>query len=128
METSLLLAKLIGTTMLIFGLHVVIGVESMRRVGREFLDSEALIFISGIITLPVGLAIVITHNVWTADWRVLITLFGWIAVVAGVARLTLSRQIMSLGEKMLESRAMIMVPGAVMALVGGYLAWRGFLG
>ena len=49
----------------------------------EFLASPALIFLSGVITLPAGLAIVLTHNVWVADWRVLITLLGWLAIIGG---------------------------------------------
>ncbi len=127
METSILLAKLIGTTLLFFGLFILTGVERMRRIGRAFLDSEALMFMSGAITLPVGLAIVITHNVWVADWQVLITIIGWIAVFAGIARMTMSRAMMSFGERMLERPAMIAAPAVIMVLVGGYLAWRGFL-
>jgi len=37
----------------------------------------------------VGLAIVVTHNVWTPDWRCLITLIGWIFVFAGLTRIAL---------------------------------------
>ena len=82
METSVLLATLVGPMMLVLGLFVTFNPARIRRIGREFLDSEALIFLSGVITLPVGLAIVVTHNVWAADWRGLITLIGWIAIFA----------------------------------------------
>lgn len=127
METSLLLAKLIGPTMLVFGLFVLIRREQMQQIGREFLDSEALLFMSGVITLPVGLAIVVTHNVWVADWRVLITLFGWIAIIAGIARISLPDMLQSAGRTMLEKPTMLIaVPGVVMVLVGAWLAWHGY--
>ena len=45
---------------------------------EEFLNSHALIYLAGIITLTAGLAIVLTHNVWAADWRILITVLGWL--------------------------------------------------
>ena len=128
METSILLAKLVGPVMLVMGLFVTLNPARMRRIGREFLDSEALIFISGIITLPVGPAIVVTHNVWAADWRALITLIGWIAVLAGLARIALPAAMKSFGEVMLEKPAMIAAPGALMAIIGGYLSWQGYLG
>ena len=64
MQTSIFLAKLMGPMLFAMGLFVVLRRERMRRVAREFLDSEALIFLSGVITLPVGIAIVISHNVW----------------------------------------------------------------
>jgi len=128
METSILLAKLVGPMMLVMGLFVTLRPERMRRIGREFLDSDALIFVSGVITLPVGLAIVVTHNVWAADWRGLITLIGWIFVVAGLARIALPDALKEFGEVMLEKPIMIAAPGALMAIIGGYLSWRGYLG
>lgn len=128
METSIFLAKLVGPMLVVLGLFVSLRPGRIGRIGREFLDSEALIFISGVITLPAGLAIVLTHNVWAADWRVLITLIGWVAVVAGIARIALPDAMKSVGETMLEKPAMIALPGALMAIIGGYLSWRGYLG
>lgn len=131
METSILLAKLVGPMMLVLvlvlGLFVTFNPARMRRIGREFLDSDALIFISGVITLPVGLAIVVTHNVWAADWRTLITLIGWVAVIAGAARLALPDAMKRFGEAMLEKPIVIAAPGALMAIIGGYLSWQGYL-
>lgn len=128
METSIFLANLVGPMMLVLGLFVTLNPARIRRIGREFLDSEALIFISGVITLPAGLAIVIAHNVWAADWRALITLIGWIAVFAGIARLALPAAMKSFGEAMLDKPLMIAAPGALMAVIGGYLSWQGYLG
>ena len=127
METSILLAKLVGPMMLVMGLFVTFNPARIRRIGREFLDSEALIFLSGVITLPVGLAIVVTHNVWAADWRALITLIGWIAVFAGTARMTLPAAMKRIGEAMLEKTFMTTAPGALMAIIGGYLSYHGYL-
>ena len=42
---------------------------------------------SGIITMPAGLAIVLVHNRWSADWQVLITILGWLALISGVIRM-----------------------------------------
>ena len=69
MSTSIFLAQLMGPLMLLMGAFVVLNPERIRRIGREFLESEALLLLSGILTLPVGLAIVLNHNVWSADWR-----------------------------------------------------------
>ena len=113
--------------LLLMGLFVVVQRDRMRRIVREFLDSEALIFISGVITLPAGLAIVITHNVWEPNWRVLITLFGWIAVFAGIGRLALPEMMKSVGNSMIENPAFTIVPGALMAVLGAFLSYHGYL-
>ena len=35
--------------------------------------------------MTAGMAVILTPDVWTADWRVLITLLGWLTVIAGAA-------------------------------------------
>ena len=127
METSILLAKLMGPMLLVMGIFVAFNPAQMRRIGREFLDSDALIFLSGVITLPIGLAIVVTHNVWVGDWPVVITLFGWIAIFAGIARIALPVPLKRIGEAMLEKTSLTTIPGALMAMLGGYLAMQGYL-
>ena len=128
METSIFLAKLMGPMLLLMGLFAAMHPERMRKIGREFLDSEALIFISGIITLPVGLAIVINHNVWEMDWRIWITVFGWLAIIAGAARILLPDVMKSIGSVMLEKTPLLIVPGLLMAALGGYLMFYGYVG
>ena len=76
MPTSIFLARLIGPFALALGLALLVHGAGFRVLANEFLASPALVFLSGIVTLPAGLAIVLTHNVWTADWRVVITIVG----------------------------------------------------
>ena len=70
MTTSFFLARLIGPFALALGLALLVQGAGFRTLAGEFMASPALIFLSGVITLPAGLAIVLTHNVWTPDWRV----------------------------------------------------------
>ncbi len=37
----------------------------------------------GLLTLPVGLLLVVTHNVWVADLAVIVTLLGWAWTIKG---------------------------------------------
>jgi len=128
MESSVFLAKLIGPVMLAFGVFVTIYPARIARVGREVLDSDALMLISGAITLPAGLAVVLTHNLWMAGWPVAITLIGWIMVFAGLARLLLPGLLRRVGATMLDKPLLITLPGILMAAVGLYLSWQGYFG
>ena len=69
----------------------------------EFLESHALIFLAGLITLPAGLAIVLTHNVWTADWRVVITILGWLCVIGGIIRIAVAAPCGRVGRSMIAN-------------------------
>src|SRR2546421_12784000 len=85
MSTYVFIARLIGPVMLVVGLAVFASPRGLRDMAEEFLASRALMFLSGLLLMPAGLAIVLTHNVWTADWRVLITLLGWLIAIGGAA-------------------------------------------
>lgn len=51
------------------------------------LDNRTLTFFAGMLSLILGLITVILHNYWTYDARMLITLFGWMAIAKGVVRI-----------------------------------------
>jgi len=83
MQTSKFLARLMGPFMVAIGAGLLVNGDVLQAMAAEFLKSPALIFLSGLLTLTAGLAIVNTHNVWTTDWRVIVTIFGWLGVIGG---------------------------------------------
>ena len=93
MSTSVFIARLIGPVMLVIGLAVFANQRAFRELAEEFLASRALLFLSGLLIMPVGLAIVLTHNIWAIDGRVMITLFGWLNVIGGALRLANQRNV-----------------------------------
>jgi hypothetical protein len=125
MTASIFIARLLGPFLLVMGLSVLARPEGFRALAREFVRTEELIFLSGVLTLPAGLAIVNTHNVWQG-WPLIITIFGWLMVLAGIARITMPTALKSLGAAMLERGAWLAVPGAAMAALGAFLTWKGY--
>ncbi|MCB1368030.1 MAG: hypothetical protein KDK00_09720 [Rhodobacteraceae bacterium] len=126
METSIFLAQMLGPVLAVAGLAILIRPDGIARAGQEFLHSEALLLTSGLLALVTGLAMVLSHNLWVADWRVLITLFGWIALIAGASRLLLAGPMRRIGASMIANRALFMGPAALMLALGLYLSWQGF--
>ena len=125
--TSQFLAQLMGPVLLVGAIGMLANLAAMRAMAREFLASPALIYLSGLITMSVGVAIVLTHNVWAADWRVLITLFGWAATIGGAARIALPGQVRKIGEAMLKgSNAVMTVGGIVWLAVGALFCFVGY--
>jgi len=45
------------------------------------------VYLNGTLIFIAGLAIVRAHNVWVRRWPVLITVVGWLAIVAGLGRM-----------------------------------------
>src|SRR3981081_830033 len=98
MSNSVFLARLIGPVMLVIGLAVFANQRAFRDLAEEFLASRALTFLSGLIIMPAGLAIVLTHNIWALDGRVMLTLFGWANLIGGAIRLAGPPHVMQTGR------------------------------
>jgi len=46
-----------------------------------------VVYLSGVLMLVAGLAIVRVHNRWVRDWTVLVTLSGWFLLLLGLTRM-----------------------------------------
>jgi hypothetical protein len=128
MDTSLFLARLLGPTMLVMGLGLLVNRSTYRNLSLEVLDSRALLFIAGLIAFVAGLAIVLTHNVWVAGWPVIITIFGWASLFAGIVRIVFPDQVAQLGRRAADSQGFLLF-GIVLYLgLGAWLSYAGYLG
>src|SRR6184192_2381720 len=125
MSNSLFLARLLGPVMIAVGLAVFANPRGFREMAEEFMASKALMFLSGLILMPTGLAVVLTHNVWTADWRVLITLLGWLAAIGGAVRIVLPQQAESMGRWFLDRPTSMTVAAVIWLAVGAVLCFFG---
>ena len=126
MQTSLFLAQLLGPVLLVIGIAVLTDRAHTRALSEEFLRSPALLFLAGLLTLVPGLAIILTHNVWTADWRVLITLLGWLMTISGVIRILLPNRVTLLGQALLSKNETFTISGGVTLFLGAVLTVCGF--
>jgi hypothetical protein len=76
--------------------------------------------------MPAGVAIVLTHNVWSADWRVLITLFGWLNAIGGAVRLLAPGWVMETGRTMLRRPGFVTIAAAIWIALGLLFCLFGF--
>src|ERR1700694_1021542 len=119
MSNSVFIARLIGPVMLVIGLAVFANQRAFRELVEEFLASRALTFLSGLIIMPAGLAIVLTHHIWAVDGRVMITMFGWATLIGGAIRLAAPAYVMQTGRAMLKRPYFIPIAAAVWVVAGG---------
>lgn len=83
MGTSIFIAKIFGIAYIVFGIGLVFNLDYYRRMMADFCKSSVMVFYGGFIALAIGLAIVLNHNIWTANWTVIITLIGWGGILKG---------------------------------------------
>ncbi len=128
MQRSIFLAKLIGPFLAVCGVALMLNADVFRLIGDEIIKSHALVYLAGLLALVAGLALVNTHNVWVAGWPVIITILGWISLVAGVIRVVFPRVVETLGTAMLASISnnFIVGEGLVCLALGLWLSYAGY--
>ena len=126
MDISILLARVLGIYLIIVCAVILLKRSSFERVVRSFTSTsnEALIIFAGSIHLLLGLVLVAVHNIWSSDWRVIITMLGWLTIIKGLTRLFFFDQVIKLASR-LRPPFMLTI-GIIFLLIGLYLAVKGF--
>ena len=127
MQSSIFIARLIGPVMLLAGLSVLLNRQNFRSFAEQFLDSRALLFLAGLVVMSAGMAIVLTHNVWTGDWRMLVTLFGWLLVLGGAVRVVEPPFLYTSARAFLRQRAAPVIAGAAWTALGLLFCLLGYV-
>jgi hypothetical protein len=92
----------------------------------EVVRSITLVYLFGLLDFAAGLAIVLTHNVWAANWRVLITLLGWLMLIRGAVRILAPEAIMGFATKVLRKKQIMPVAAAVTGVLGLVFCYFGY--
>ncbi|MGH6770371.1 MAG: hypothetical protein ACRECO_15265 [Xanthobacteraceae bacterium] len=126
MTNSIFLAKLMGPVMLAVGIGVFVNGQVYRALADEFLRSRALIYLSGLLTMTAGMALILTHNVWVARWPVLITVLGWAMAIGGAFRIVAPQGTEKLGRAVIKSKIGLTLAGAIWVAAGAALSFFGY--
>src|SRR5512145_2782780 len=108
------IAGLLGPTM------IVMIVSEFPLVQPRLYDAQIppVVYLSGVLMFVAGLAIVRAHNRWRADWTVLVTLSGWLALTLGAVRMfaasAYQQRATTIGSPVFMVESIILVCGLVM--------------
>jgi hypothetical protein len=125
-RVSIFLARLIGPIFIVVAIGVLANGAVYRGLSQEFVRSPALIYLSGLFAMAAGVAVLLNHNVWAADWRVLITLFGWLAAIGGAQRIIWPQATEAAVRWFLTNPTSLVVAGIIWLLIGGVLCFYGY--
>ncbi len=126
MPPAVFIARLIGPSLVVIGVGVSLNEANYAAMITEAAHSPTLIYLSGLLTLPLGLAILNVYRAWTADWRVVITILGWLLAIGGVIRIVLPQFTATLATALYSTSAGLTVFAVVMLVLGGYLSFEGY--
>src|SRR3989338_4768437 len=107
METSIFLSKVIGLVSVISTIAVLVRYKEHLALEEETAKNPTLVYLSGLAFLALGALLVVSHSVWMLDWRIIITILGWIVLLKGAGRIFFPKAVMRLIAKKRENRKLI---------------------
>ena len=85
MDISIFLAKFWGWYFITFFVLLIVYPRRIKQL-FEYTKDEKFMITTSFLAITLGLLNIIAHNLWVADWRIIITLFGWLTFIKGVTR------------------------------------------
>jgi hypothetical protein len=128
MNRSLFLAKLMGPTFAAIALGMLANLSMYESMIAEALHTGIVFYLSGLLSLLAGLAIVILHNVWRANWRVIITVLGWLMTIGGIIRIVMPQVAIAIGSTIYSGRVSTIVAALIVGSLGAFLCFKGYMG
>lgn len=127
MPHTAFLAKLIGLFSMIVAVLVGIHKDATLLTLGGIVQSAELLMVLGFVSLAVGLAIVLSHNVWRKGLLALVvTLAGWVFLLRGAIVLALPHQQLVALLNTAHYEQMFYGYVVVAFIVGAYLTIGGF--
>lgn len=122
------LSRLLGVFLLVMVAAEWTQPDLLTVIAPAMLDQPGLLFVSGMLTLVAGLAIVLGHNTWRSATEAIVSFLGWAMTIKGAALLLIpaSGWIALLHAMHYPSHSVgyTIVP----AVAGAYLTYAGFFG
>ena len=126
MQASIFLARIIGPSLVTIGIGMLVNGPVYQAMVAEALQSHTLIYMSGLLILVGGLAMVNVHRSWELQWPVIITVFGWLLVIGGVVRILAPQLVQTIGLAVYSHDALMTGGGVAVLALGAFLSFKGY--
>ncbi len=126
MDSSVFIARIFGLCYLILGAGLMFNRKAFQRIMEDFCKNAALVFLGGMFSLVIGVIITLTHNVWVANWTVMITIIGWAGFIKGIWMIVFPNTVPKFMQAYQKNESLLIVHSIVALIFGAVLTFFGF--
>ncbi|PCI20309.1 hypothetical protein COB64_02170 [Candidatus Wolfebacteria bacterium] len=126
MDVSIFLAQFFGLYISITGLVALWNYRNLIEVIEAFEQNIILRLMVGMVLLGTGLLLVLHHNIWTNDYKIIITIVSWFVLLKGLLYLLLPQGAMSKIIRWTAHTPTLLIIRSITLLFGLYLIYIGF--
>lgn len=88
---SIFLAKFWGWYLIVFFFVLSFNPKRIVQIVKD-LEDQKFVILTSFLAIIIGLINILLHNLWEKDWRLLITLIGWVSLISGLSLFILPKQ------------------------------------
>lgn len=100
--------------------------EFYQKVMEDYCKNAALVFFGGLFSLLIGFLIVLSHNLWVANWTVIITIFGWGGIIKGIWLIVFPNTVSKFMQAYQRNETLLLVHSVAALVFGAALAIFGY--
>ena len=119
MDTTLLVAKVMGVYLVVSGLFIIVKGKTLPHLLRDFFDHPAVVYLTGVILVFMSSVYLIEYNIWDGSWKTLVTIFVWMVLIKGLMYVFAPKMLDEMSIRRFKSS--FGVYGVVAIMVGAYL-------
>jgi len=118
------LAEIWGISITVVSLALLVKERHLRRLFAS-LETDDNLFSWGLISFVLGVAMVLSYNIWTESWQVVITILGWASLLKGLFLLFMPEFSKKYAKK-LENAAILPFALLLLVIIGLAITYLGF--
>jgi uncharacterized protein YacL len=126
MDSSKFLSRILGLYLLIVSTAMFVNMQQFSANVNQLMHEPSLLFVVGIFTVIIGLLMVVSHNIWQWNWRVLITIIAWLSLIKGASILFFPLFIDKLSTLFVQNSKFAYVSAVIDFILGLILCYFGF--
>ncbi len=126
MDLSIFIAKLFAVVYLMIGLGMLLSPAYYHKAMADMLKNPIVFYMGGIMAAVAGFLIVTYHNVWESSWVVVITIFGWLALLKGFMFLVFPGHL-GFWQGMFKKTSYMPIFAIIVLAFGLFFGYYGFL-
>ncbi len=124
---SAFLAKIIGLYCVFFALSMFVWKDATIGAVMDLIHEPALVMVLAMTLLVAGLAIVLSHNVWSGGAvPIIVTVLGWLTLIKGLLLLFMGPDTRVMYVQVIRYQELFYLYAVITLVVGLYLTWGGF--
>ncbi len=122
---TFLLSQIFGLYMVVMAIILLCRMRFYRSIVAGMKAQSSALIICASFGLLLGLFLVLIHNFWVMEPRVVITLLAWFILIKSILWLSLPEQMVAMSQKLFSGMGYYFVV-LILAIVGIFLMTKGF--